>query len=344
MNWGKDDAECDPQGTGVALHNSIWATAMTGSFAGAMGWWWDSYMSGHDLYSNYRSLRDFLKDVDWNSTKVSFAKTSPVMRKPRKGERITYSDVVISGKEVWGDTSYVEFTAEKNGDLSGGVLNHYLHGSLKQNIRIEPVIHADYPVEGEFIIYVGVVSREARLVVTIDGEEVLSKVFLTGPGEGPWKNSFFRKDEKAYQCYYGTTEKVKVPKGRHTIKISNAGKDWLGIKRIVLTNYKASDAADARVAGIIVGEDMLFWVQNKAYNWYNVAQKEIELAPIQNTYFSLLDIEDGEYEVRWWDTFKGEAASCEKTKAVNGKLTIEVPAFSKDIACAIRAIRQRRSK
>ena len=336
MDWGKSDDECDPEGKGIVLHNGIWAAAMTGSFAGTMGWWWDTYMVKHDLYFNYRSFRDFIKDVNWDSKKVIFAKTSPLMKKIPETEKIVYSNVTFSGKEVWGDMSYREFTVEASGDLSGGVLNHYLHGSVKKGIRIEPVIHVDYPVQGEFIIHVGMVSQEARLVVTLDGAEVLSKDFLTGPGEGPWQNSFFRKDEKAYQCYYGTAEGIKVPKGRHTIKISNTGKDWLGIKRITLTNYKPSDVANARVAGLIVGEDMLFWIQNKEYNWYNLAQKETGPAPIVGTYFSISDIEDGGYEIQWHDTFTGGVISRERKEASGGKMTVEVPDFSKDIACRIK--------
>lgn len=338
MDWGKNDIECDPERTGAFLHNGLWASMVSGSFAGTMGWWWDTYMRKHDLYFNYGALRSFIKDVDWDSAKVSFAKTSAIMRKTPKGERVAYSDVSISAKEVWGETSYGEFTVEKNGDLTGGVLNHYLHGTTKQNIRIEPVIHVDYPVDGEIIIYVGGVSQEAHLVVAIDGKEVLSKEFLAGPGEGPWKNSFFRKDTKVYQCYYGTTETINIPKGAHTIRIYNTGKDWIGIKRVVLTNYKASDVADARVTGIIVGEDMLFWIQNKAYNWFDVAQMKIEPEGIKESYFSLSDIEDGAYEILWYDTFTGVVTSREKIEALNGRSAIKVPDFSKDIACRIKKI------
>ncbi|MBU1083772.1 MAG: hypothetical protein KKG84_01635, partial [Candidatus Omnitrophica bacterium] len=343
IDGGENDDKRDPKGKGVTLHNGIWAASLSGSFSGAMGWWWDTYMRKNDLYFNYRSFRDFIEGVDWNSKKVVFAETSPVMQKIPEGEEITYSDATIFGKEIWGDMTYSEFTVEKNGDLSGGVLNHYLHGSSKKKIRVEPVIHTDYPVDGKFIIYVGIVSQGAHLVVTVDGEEVLSKDFKAGPpGEGPWKNSFQRDDIengkkiKIYQCYYGTAEEIKIPKGRHTIKISNTGKDWIGLKRIVLTDHKGSDVANARMAGLIVGKDMLFWIQDKAYNWQNVVKEEAELMPIKNTYFHLSDIEDGGYAIQWWDTFKGEVISRGKTEAVNGKLTVEVPDFSKDIACRIK--------
>jgi len=336
MDCGKNDTECDPGGEGVALHSGIWAAALSGSFAGTMGWWWDTYMCRRDLYFNYRSLGDFIKGVDWDSSNVSFAKTSPVMKKVSPDEETVYSDVSVSAKEIWGDMSYGEFTVEASGDLSGGVLNHYLQGSAKAGIRIEPVFHVDYPADGEFHVYVGTVSNEARLVITLDGSEALAKDFPTGPGEGPWQKSFFRKDEKVYQGYYGTTEKIKVPKGSHTIKVSNAGKDWLGMKRVVFTNYRASDIADARVAGMTVGEDMLFWVQNKGYNWYDVCQKKADPPFIKGAYFSVSGIEDGEYDVRWWDTFRGGTVSTVRAKASGGMLRLEIPDFSRDIAARIR--------
>ena len=342
VDGGKNDDKCDPKGEGVTLHNGIWAAALSGSYSGTMGWWWDTYMHKHDLYFHYRSLRAFIEGVNWNSKNVMFAKTSLLMRKIPKGEKITYSDVTVFGKEVWGDTTYSEFTLEKNGDLAGGVLNRYLQGSLRKKLRVEPVIHVDYPVDGKFRVYVGIVSRGARLTVTIDDKEVFSKDFKAGPGKGPWQNSCMRegvengKKIKIYQCYYGTIEEIDVPQGKHTIKISNTGKDWLGVKRIVFTNYKGSDVVNARVAGLVVGEDMLFWIQNKAYNWYDVTVKKEESMLIKNTHFDLSRIEDGGYEIQWWDTFKGEVVLSRKAEAVNGQMIVNVPDFAKDIACKIR--------
>ncbi|MBN2710914.1 MAG: hypothetical protein JXR97_00565 [Planctomycetes bacterium] len=52
--------------SGIALHNAIWA----GAFSGAAGipalWWWDNYIDPNNLYSHYKGLSTFLKDIDWN--------------------------------------------------------------------------------------------------------------------------------------------------------------------------------------------------------------------------------------------------------------------------------------
>jgi len=53
----------DPQG--VALHNAIWAGAMSGAAGTPMLWWWDNYIDPMDLYYHYRGLSTFLREVDW---------------------------------------------------------------------------------------------------------------------------------------------------------------------------------------------------------------------------------------------------------------------------------------
>ncbi|MCX7933950.1 MAG: cellulase family glycosylhydrolase [Planctomycetota bacterium] len=55
--------DADPQG--IALHNGIWASALSGTAGTAMMWWWDNYIEARDLYYHYRSLATFLADIDW---------------------------------------------------------------------------------------------------------------------------------------------------------------------------------------------------------------------------------------------------------------------------------------
>jgi len=336
MNSGRNDTESDPSGRGIDLHNSLWCSAMSGSFGGAMAWWWDTYLRKHDLYFNYKALKEFVNGVDWGSDSVSYARTSPVTLNGEGAGEAGYSEVVISAKEAWGDTSYAEFTVENNGDVSGGVLNHYLQGEAWNKVRIEPVFNVDYPADGEFIIHVGSVSQGARLVVNVDGKDVLSKEFLAGSGDGPWMKSSFRKDLKAYQCYYGTAEKIWLAKGKHTIRISNTGKDWLGIKRIVLTNYKGGRTANARIAGMAVGRDILLWIQNKDYDHGNMMRSKTEPVPIENAFFYLYDIRAGKYNIAWYDTSSADIISTASAEASDGALKIDIPVFSEDIACRIK--------
>jgi hypothetical protein len=115
----------------------------------------------------------------------------------------------------------------------------------------------------------------------------------------------------------------------------------MGIKRIVLTNYKDADLGAARVAGIIVGDDTIFWIHNKAYNWRNVTVSREKLSPVGKSFFYMYGAEDGVYEIRWYDTLTGEIVSSDASEAANGQVKVDVPGFSRDIACRIKKARSK---
>ena len=56
--------------TGIHLHNALWASAMAGCAGTPMHWWWDSYLSKHNLYHHYAAIARFfrgetLPDAGW---------------------------------------------------------------------------------------------------------------------------------------------------------------------------------------------------------------------------------------------------------------------------------------
>jgi len=333
LNAGKSDSEIDSAGSGTALHLSQWSALMTRSFAGALNWWWAEYVRPKNLYYNYSALRNFIKGIDWTAGNVAPLEMTP-LKKTVKG-KVSYSDVTVKTNDSWGETIFTDFVIANSGDVSGGMINAYLHGMAKTAFRIEPVITVDYPKDGKFILHIDMVSQGASISISLDDNTVITKEFPAGPGEGPWKRSLYRKDEKIYQCIYDASIEIDVPKGHHKIRLSNRGKDWARIKNITLTNYADSSFAYTRAAGLLVDGQMLVWIQNKDYNWKNV-KKGISPSPSSGTYFSILGVSDGEYDVEWWDTFKGERISGVTVKSENKELKLSVPEFTKDIACKIR--------
>ena len=335
LNTQRKDNIHDPEGLGVALHNSIWASALSGSFSGALNWWWEEYMRPNNLYHDYKALRNFVEGVNWNSKNIRFAKTTPVKTSLSEKEEISYSNVNIKPKENWGDTRYKDFVIENNGDVSGGVVNHYLHGYLKKEFKTDPVFHVNYPVSGKFKIDIGIVSQGGELIIYLDGKETLKKEFPAGPGEGPWEKSLYRKDYKVYQAVYNTSVSIDMPAGEHIIRLTNNGKDWIGIKKITLTNYKSDVFANVRVTGLEIGSEILLWIQNKAYNWHDF-KKDTVLSPIKGASFDLVDVEDGIYNIEWWDTVEGKITFQEKIEGKNNTIHLTIPSFSKDLACKIK--------
>lgn len=335
MDSNKSDAAIDAAGDGIALHNSIWASTFSGSFAGALNWWWAEYVKGKNLYCHYKALRNFVRDVDWGSKEISFLETTPVMNEPGSGG-VKYSDAAIKTNDAWGDTSYKEFRIDRAGNMSGGVVNSYLHGNLKMDMRIEPVFRVNYPCDGKLVLHIDMVSQGARLIVYLDGKEVLSKELPAGAGEGPWKRSLYRKDHNIYQCVYDTGLEVDIPNGEHTIKLANTGPDWVRIKTITFTNYVSQEFADARILCLRAGKDMLIWVQNKAYNSKNFKNGEAPL-PVNGASFGITGLKDGQYEIEWWDTSEGKIFKREDISAGDSGLKVDLPEFNKDIACKIRS-------
>lgn len=56
---------------GIALHNALWAGALSGHAGTPMVWWWDYYLERYDLYHHYQHLAAFLEGVDWARPKES---------------------------------------------------------------------------------------------------------------------------------------------------------------------------------------------------------------------------------------------------------------------------------
>lgn len=73
----KDDTFYDKDGKGVNLHNGLWAATMSGSFAGAANWWWDSYVEPNGLYYHYKALVNFVEKVGWNKNWQSIKISQP---------------------------------------------------------------------------------------------------------------------------------------------------------------------------------------------------------------------------------------------------------------------------
>jgi hypothetical protein len=338
IDASKSDKETDPEGKGTSLHNSIWVTALSKSFGTAMNWWWDDYIRPKGLYGHYRSLALFLSDVNWDSGKVEYVDISPVSISGQKPREAGYRYVRITPENKWGKAKTGNIIISNEGGVTGlSRPNKYLHGNIKEEMKADHIFKVNYPVPGEFIIKVGKVSQDGHLYAYLDGKLVKDRVFPCGKGKGPWKGSFYNKEYDIYQCLYNEEFKIKVPAGKHVIKLKNNGTDWISIERITLTNYMPVDLAGVYCLGLEVGGQRLFWIQNRDFNWNNTLRGQ---APdtVDNAGFYIYNVQNGSYRLEWWDTFKGIVTSVETVQAKEGKLHINIPSFFRDIACKIKKV------
>lgn len=336
MNTARSDKDHDPQGSGTALHNSIWASSLSGAAATALNWWWEDYIVPNNLYSHYQAIGKFLKDVKWTSDKISYPEISMIIKNNEKNNE-TFADMTLKTIKDWERNEFNTFTIMNNGYISGGIVNYYLHGITKKNLRVLPEFTVNYPEDGKFIIMVDKVSQDANLEVFLDGKKVYSKHFPTGPGEGPWQKSEYLDEYGIYQCTYNSSHEIEVPRGQHTISLSNSGIDWLGIKEIKLPGYLDKKYIGAVITGVNIGEETLLWILNNENDWRNIAAGK-NPSTIRDAFFTLSGIEDGEYKIEWWDTYTGEIKGEDVITAINNKSKITIPPFSKDIAAKIRKI------
>lgn len=336
IDFGKDDKYHDPEGKGTELHNSLWASLVSGGMGTAMNWWHDTYIRPAGLYAHYAALSEFASGIDWCSEKIEYPRVSDVKSKLPPGMETSYRDVTILPLDTWGKIDDAEFTVLNNGDLAGpGIPVKYLHGWTKEEMRTDHVYHVDYPERGKFVVRVGTVSQGGHLNIFIDDEKVLKREFPAGAGKGPWKSSKYLEKYDVYQCVYDEDVEVTVPRGKHSIRLENAGRDWIGIERVILKDYSDSTVANARCLALTVGEESIIWVHNKDSNWKN-ASGDIEPPLIQGAYFELYGLSEGYYDIEWWDTYGGGVTSREKVKSEKGKIVVEVPDLKRDAACKIR--------
>jgi hypothetical protein len=335
IDSGKDDKNYDPHGKGTALHNSLWASLVSGSFGSAMNWWYDTYIRPKNLYGHYKALAEFTAGIDWCSGNVEHPRVSALKLKSRETQNTHHRDISIRPADKWGRIDGAIFTVLNNGDLAGSDIPvRYLHGWKKKEMMVDHIYQVDYPQDGKFVIHVGTVSQGGKLNVFLDGEKVVEREFPAGPGEGPWKSSTYVEKYDIYQCVYDEPVEVPVPGGEHSIKLSNTGEDWIGIEKITLIDYARSGEANARCLALTVGENSMVWIQNKESNWKNT-YLGVEPEPVKGSYFEIYGLDDGTYDVEWWDTYSGGIKGKEKIRNKDGKMTVEVPEFDRDIACKI---------
>jgi hypothetical protein len=91
---GGETSALDPDG--IALHDSLWSAALSGSFGTAMTWWWDTYVDGDPtrFYPMFGAVAGFVDGVRWDAE--GFAATTATVT--ATGRNLTI--VGLDGEDV----------------------------------------------------------------------------------------------------------------------------------------------------------------------------------------------------------------------------------------------------
>ena len=80
-----------------------------------------------------------------------------------------------------------------------------------------------------------------------------------------------------------------------------------------------------------------FWIRNQnSCAGFLKAGGGYEQLDVKNLIATVEGLKDGNYDVTWYDTWKGADIQVVKTKSTGGKLEVAVPDFIADIAGSIK--------
>ena len=308
---GKDN---DP--TGIDLHNCLWAAPMSGAAGTTLPWWWRERIEPRRLGYHYHEVGPFFERLLAN----------PGERRPLDPASITVKTPNSQGLRPvlfvpigpgWGQkATQNQFVVEPDGTVPNvDQMAPVLYGRGKQDWRNPPSISVDYPEGGRFVVNVQE-SSHGILMIELDGKEVL-------------RDEQFNVERKGF----GVDVSIDVPAGQHTIRLDNAGSDWLRVARILLTDYRdAAVTPDLVVYGLRAGNACGLWIHHRLDEWsYRALGFEPE--PVEGATISI-SMPAGWYSRMWSDTLRsvrgGGGAPFE-----GGEMVLNVPVVKSNLACEI---------
>lgn len=324
-------ADKDPGGW--AIHNALWAGLVSGCAGLPAPWWHENYIDPLDLYFHFTSVAKFAEGLPfgtarWEPLEIGECAFADPNREPET------RDTVITPLSRWGKPEHNEFVVLSDGTIEGGrIPQDLLQGEGHRDLKNEPTFIVEYPRAGEFIVNVGAVSNSGLIRIWVDDRQVAEKEYPCGEGLG--KSSVYREQWQLWETSYDEPLRVPVPAGRHRIRIENFGKDWVRVLSYVFTGCKVLDRPNVLAAGLKTGDLAILWVQNRDSCWYNHAGNG-DVRRVDPFTTSVKWLPAGQYELEWWDTWKGAPVNTSTGRSDGETMLLELPALETDLAIKIR--------
>jgi hypothetical protein len=93
-------------------------------------------------------------------------------------------------------------------------------------------------------------------------------------------------------------------------------------------------APKVHVYGLVNGRMAIAWIQNAQHNWKNLFEKK-EVSAVKSLKLNIQNLPAGNYQIERWDTRRGEVSKRESAKAVEERLTLNVPDLAEDTAIRV---------
>lgn len=292
--------------TGISLHNSLWATALSGSFGAATAWHWDSYIHTQHLYHHFKPVALFMQTIPLlqkNYQPVSVFCTA---------NNNLDTEILPGYKVLFSPSPENEFTVETSGDLvpRNSYLNYMLYGYLYPGSRNPPHFFVNYTKAGQFRVKTGSNVLLSTLKIYIDGVKVLDQV----------ANS-------------NSTYTVNVAVGNHEIFVDNSGSMYIEVEKYIFVNY----APVCRSFALKDPNQVSGWVQNRYYNYAYINQYGTP-SPLSGGVMNFSGLNNSYYSFQWYNGSTGLPDSSSIKAVTNGNLVVSVPGIIWDAAYKITSL------
>ena len=288
---------------GIHIHNSLWAGLLSGGLGTGMTWWWDIYIESQNLYYHFKGISEISHEIPFLAKNM----------KPAIAE-ITGApgSLVITPTQNWGVIGLDSVFINPDGSLTpqnpGSQLSTFLYGSQwNTEFRSPPVFQAYYPVSGTFTVQTGAAAGQApKINISLNGQQITNQTAQTS-----------------------TKYSINVSQGWNTIKVDNAGTDWINIAR-----YEFSGLGSQLDTYVLLSADQKVAAGYILHNGYHHEAVKNSGPPlsVNGASLQLTDFQDSSYFVKWYNCLTGDITAVDQVTVTNGILDLSIPPVSWDHA------------
>jgi hypothetical protein len=334
ISWRRSDNEFDPHHTAANLHCGLWAAALSGDAGGANPWFWYDYLEPHDLWGKITPLARFAATINWS--KLDFQPLTVPSPTFAPGHAPSPpSDIVLTAAGDWGRADPKPLKVGSDG-LVSWTLPTFLYGPEKPDLRTRLTLMVDLSEATKAIVRVTRASNPGTLEIRVDDRPAGRFAFKPEPEPGAGKGN--RPEAEAGYPLYAVAEpdrnrEFTVPAGAHALVLEVVAGDWLTLESVTLVHARSprSTGLQPLVLQDRASSETLAWLHDPNSNWYADA-RQIQPALFENITLEIPVTRAGAFQVQWWDTYKGEIIRTETREAKEGMLSLNPPAFRRDIA------------
>lgn len=312
----------------IMIHDGLWSPLMSGSASTGMAWEWN-WIDNQKVYTYINAVSKIVEGIPFNKRQWMPVKVSSF--KFKNPQASYYADVIVEGWNPTGNYGMPReaadqkfFQIDRNGrvetnDLLTAVLVDTT-GKGKSRNTPSVTFKAEYPVNGEFIVFVSDLRNTKptiQLTVSLDGKQALKKDLLPAP---------------FIQNYT-----INIPKGPHTILIENSSGGTFTTS-FELKNYIFKNGPDLEVRGLQSDDYILLWLKNQKFTLLHEMTK-INLKPQPEGILELQNVPDGSWMVEWVNTVDASNVKTELVESKSHKLVLKTPVIEKSVAVRLQKIK-----